>query len=148
MANFNTLQAKEMIGSLSDNLQKIYYENNAQIIEFADFPEVAESSSVIIEGTPVFTNAKEQFNGFIMVPIHGGGMAMIPIIEQYEVYKIEEDEQQKVFVAHIKGKEKLPPKKVKLGGVIKSMSTDKKNGNNSGRFLEIQYYSERFNERF
>ena len=81
-----------------------------------------------------------------MVPIMAGKvmtMMLIPIIDQYDVYKVLDSNSSDTFlVAHAKSKEKLPQKKLSLGGVLKELKLKKEENAPADIFLEAVYFSE------
>ncbi|MBL4708909.1 MAG: hypothetical protein JKY48_10780 [Flavobacteriales bacterium] len=101
------------------------------------------SSNAIITGIPQLKESKSDFKGFIMVPIMAGNVmtfSMIPIIDQYDVYELRDEKTDHHFIiAHAKGSEKLPERKMKVAGVLKELKIDKE-GSSSTKFLEAVYY--------
>lgn len=101
------------------------------------------SSNAIITGIPKLTGSESNFSGFIMVPISVGGVmtfSTIPIINHYEVYELRDEKSDQHFIiAHSKGSEKLPERKVKVAGVLKELKTEEKTSR-STKFLEAIYY--------
>lgn len=134
-----------IILKLEESLQLAYKKYKPQVL----FPSEANSkgiisSNAIVTGIPKFTDAKSDFNGFIMIPIMTGKVmtfTMIPIIEQYDIYELRDDKtSETILIAHTKGTEKLPEKKIKIAGVFKELKSDKKEKIASKKFLEVIYY--------
>lgn len=102
------------------------------------------SSNAIITGIPKLIDSKSEFNGFIMFPIMAGSVTtfmMIPIIDEYDVYELKDEESSETFlIAHLKDSEKLPQKKMIIGGVLKELQTNEKEDKAEGKFLEAVYH--------
>ncbi|WP_405606214.1 hypothetical protein [Polaribacter sp. Asnod1-A03] len=102
------------------------------------------SSNIILTGIPKLIDSKSDFKGFIMIPIMTGKVmtfSMIPIIENYDVYELKNEESSETFIiAHSKSSDKLPNKKIVIAGVLKELEKDK-NGNKK-TFLEAIYLIE------
>lgn len=102
------------------------------------------STPAIITGLPKLVDSKTKFSGFIMVPITTGSVTtfiMIPIMDQYDVYELRDEESDETFfVAHGRGRSKLPEKMVSCGGVVKELKADKKEKVASQKYLEISHY--------
>lgn len=99
--------------------------------------------SVVVSGIPKWSLNKSDFMGFIMVPIMAGSVTtftMIPIIDNYDVYELRDEESDQTFiVAHAKGKGKLPNKVIQCGGILKELKSDKNKEVADKLFLEIVY---------
>ena len=96
------------------------------------------SSNAIITGIPKMVDSKAGLKGFIMVST-GKTLAMIPIMDRYEVYEIRDNGSANTFlIAHSKGSEKLPEKTIKVGGIIKGLK--KAQTEDPKKFLEALYY--------
>lgn len=109
--------------------------------EEADF-EVKLSSNVIVTGIPELIDSSSNFKGLIMFPIMLGNIATFkktPLMDEYDVYKLKDKKSLKNFlIAHPIKSEKLPNKKMTIGGVMKTLIT----GDGGGKYLEIIYYFE------
>ena len=112
-------------------------------------PSEAEAKGVIADNTvltgiPKLVETKEDFSGFIMVPILIGkvtSFSMIPIFEHYDVYEIRNEHSDDYFlITHSKGLEKLPNKKIKIAGVLKELKTENKDKRVARKFLEALYW--------
>ncbi|MEL7002484.1 MAG: hypothetical protein AAFN93_07085 [Bacteroidota bacterium] len=103
------------------------------------------SSTAIVTGIPKLVDSKTEFKGFIMVPIMTGKtttFTMIPIIDQYDVYELRDNKtDEHFFIAHNRGRWKLPEQSVRCGGVVKELKAKKEEESASDKFLEIIYYS-------
>ena len=140
--------AKDTIISKLDNgLQKKYLKYKPQRV----LPSEASlngiiSSNAIITGTPKLIDSKTSFNGFIMFPMVSGNVTsfmMIPLIDEYEVYELRDDETSETFlIAHPKGYEKLPSKKMTVGGVLKELNETEEEDGAKVKFLEALYLYE------
>lgn len=137
ISKFSETEKQTILDTLSDNLLEKYQVNKSKLSDLTSVKSAKPSSSFLISGTLQFVKAKEEFTGFIMVPMSSGGMIMIPIIEEYDVYELVEEEGKGLYLAHTKGKETLNAKTVRLGGVVKEMKMDE---SKESKFLEIQYY--------
>ncbi|MFT3822927.1 MAG: hypothetical protein QM731_03365 [Chitinophagaceae bacterium] len=134
--------AKEMIRQKFDNdLQASYNKFKAQELQPAETESKGiVASNVIISGIPRLTNSKSRISGVILVPV-ASTFTMIPITEYYDVYEISDNDSDATFViTTLKGKEKLPEKKIKVGGVLKELKKIEKGA--SGKFLEVSYFVE------
>lgn len=81
----------------------------------------------------------------MMIPIQTGGvsnMMMIPIMDQYDVYEVRDDEQgSEYLVAHGRGTDRLPETRMRLAGVIKELQRDEKSEGDHRHFLDLIYYA-------
>ncbi|WP_340200658.1 hypothetical protein [Ascidiimonas sp. W6] len=104
------------------------------------------SSNAIIKGFPKLIDPKSDFEGSIMFPVSGGNtttLVMIPLTEEYDVYEVKDEQSLKPFlVAHLKNIEKLPNKRMIIGGIIKEMKITDDEDEGEKRFLEAVYYFE------
>lgn len=102
------------------------------------------ATSTIINGIPKLVDSKTQFSGFIMIPISTGNVTtfmMIPIMDQYDVYELRDQETDEAFfVAHARGRNKLPEQLVSCGGLVKELKADKKEKDASQKYLEVSHY--------
>ncbi|MBK6265649.1 hypothetical protein JKA74_11425 [Marivirga sp. S37H4] len=140
-------EKKEIEAALSDNLKQAYEKYPLQILK----PSEAESkgilsSNAIITGIPKMIESKSDFKGFIMVPVSTGktmSLIMIPIIDQYDVYHIHDNESSKTFlIAHARGADKLPEKTIRVGGTFKELKLKEGKKEIPTMFLEALYYSD------
>ena len=81
-----------------------------------------------------------------MFPIMSGSVTtfmMIPLIDQYDVYELRDEESSETFlIAHLKGSEKLPSKKMILGGVFKELNISEAEDGIKAKFLKTVYHFE------
>jgi len=136
-----------IILKLDSGLQKKYLKYKPQSV----LPSEAGlkgiiSSNAIITGTPKLIDSKTSFNGFIMFPMVSGNVTsymMIPLIDEYEVYELGDGEASETFlIAHQKGYEKLPSKKMTVGGVLKELNETEEEDGAKVKFLEALYLYE------
>ncbi len=100
--------------------------------------------STTLVGTLKKVSSSANFGGTIMVPVVVGAetnFTMVPIETSYEVYELSSEYTDRVvLVAHHKEKQALPERKLRIGGMLTSLSqADAKNQPNTV-FLEAQYY--------
>ena len=136
-----------IISKLDSNLNKAYQKYKSQEI----LPSEANikgiiSSNVITTGIPKLIDSTSEFEGFLMFPIMNGNITtfmMIPLIDEYDVYELRDEESSETFlIAHLKDSEKLPRKKMIIGGVLKELKKDEAEDKATGRFLEAIYHLE------
>lgn len=100
--------------------------------------------NTVLEGIPRYVESKSDFSGFIMIPIMSGKTTtfmMVPIFDHYDVYELRDDVTSDTFlIAHSKGSEKLPERKITVGGILKELKKDKKDVSPTTIFLEAHYY--------
>ncbi|MEO9953685.1 hypothetical protein [Nonlabens sp.] len=145
LAQLDKTQKAEVISKLDENLKETYLKYKPKEL----LPSQVESSGIkaantIVTGIPKLTESKNDFNGFIMIPIMTGSVTtftMIPIMDRYDVYEIRDQDSDITFlIAHIKGAEKLPEKKIKIAGVLKELKEDKNQNTTDKLFLEVVYH--------
>jgi len=138
---------KAVISKLEGDLQQVYTKFKPMEL----LPSEGESKGVIaantiITGIPKLTESKSDFMGFLMIPIISGNVTtftMIPLMDIYDVYELRDEETDaNVLIAHVKGKEKLPEKKIKVAGVLKELKSDIDEKVASKMFLEGLYFME------
>ncbi len=136
---------KSILQSLSPGLKKSYdkYKPNYYSPGEARARGIL-SSNAIIEGVPRFTKSNTDFSGFIMFPMMVGKtmtMMMIPIFDQYDVYRLFDEENSREFIiAHARGSGRLPDQKIRCGGILKELKPDEAGRGKSSLFLETFYY--------
>lgn len=147
LSQLDEREKKQIISSLEDDLQATYRLYKSQEL----LPSEAQdqgiiSSNAIITGIPELKESKSEFSGFIMIPIMTGKVmtfAMIPIIDQYDVYELKDDATSETFlIAHSKGSGKLPNRPLKVAGVLKELKATKKEKAASKKFLEAVFHLE------
>lgn len=102
--------------------------------------------SATLVGTIKKISTSTDFGGSIMVPIVVGAVTsftMVPLENSYEVYELHSDHSDNVaMVAHHKEKESLPERKLRVGGMITSLSQGEATNQLNSVFLEAQFYME------
>ncbi len=102
------------------------------------------ASNAIITGIPKLVDSKVDFEGFILFTMIIGNMTsfmMIPLVDQYDVYELRDEVSSETFIiAHLKESERLPNKKVILGGVLKELKSSEEEEVAKGKFLEAVYF--------
>ena len=138
---------KEIIHSkLESGLQEIYEKYRSQRLSPSEVESQGKmASNIVVSGTPKLIDSRSRFNGFITIPVAAGSVTtvvMVPIIDQYDVYELRDEESSvHCLIAHQKSKsQKLPSKKITIGGVLKELSEDKSDDLPKQRFIEIAYY--------
>jgi hypothetical protein len=136
-----------IISKLDSGLQKKYlkYKSQELLPSEANLKGII-SSNAIITGIPKMIESKTDFNGFIMFPISSGNVTtimMIPLIDEYDVYELRDEESSETFlIAHLKDSKRLPSKKMILGGVLKELNESEEENEAKGKFLEAIYHFE------
>jgi len=145
MLKLNQSEKNAVVSKLDENLTDTYYKFKSQEL----LPSEADSkgilaSNAIITGIPKLINSKSDFGGFIMFPMIIGNVTsfmMIPIIDQYDVYELRDEATSETFIiAHLKESERLPNKKLILGGVLKELKSSEEEKVAKGKFLEALYF--------
>ena len=139
-------QRETVVGNLSDELKRGYERFAPQhLIPSRANQEGRVSSNAIITGVPRQVDSKTEFKGFIMIPIMTGNVTtftMIPIIDQYNIYELRDDETSEEFIiAHTRGRYTFPERQVRCAGVLKELKTGKGKQEGSRLFLETLYYT-------
>ncbi|MFN3999187.1 hypothetical protein [Algoriphagus sp.] len=102
--------------------------------------------STTLVGTVKKISSALETEGSIMVPLTVGAetsFTMVPIENSYEVYELRsEDSDAMILVAHHKEKEALPERKLRVGGMITTLSQADSADLEVRVFLEAQYYME------
>ncbi len=102
--------------------------------------------SATLVGTIKKISTSTDFGGSIMVPVVVGAVTsftMVPLENSYEVYELHSDYSDNVaMVAHHKEKESLPERKLRVGGMITSLSQGEATNQLNSVFLEAQFYME------
>jgi len=137
---------EKVLSNLSEALKSEYLQYKPAVFSPAQAKrEAVTSSSAIITGIPKLIDSKTEFKGFIMIPIMAGKtttFTMIPIIDEYDVYHLRDVEtDNEFFVAHNRGRRKLPEQTVRCGGIIKELKLKENDDSESNLFLEMVYYS-------
>ncbi|MBQ4802451.1 hypothetical protein J8L88_06245 [Aquimarina sp. MMG015] len=143
-SNLSDKDREEIIVALSNELRSVYDQYAIKRLLVNEVMEKGElSTNIVITGVPKRIASKSDFNGFIMIPIVAGKVttfSMIPIVDTYDVYEITSDDSLDTFViAHAKGGQRLPERKIKVAGVLKELKAQK-DETDSKKYLEVIYY--------
>jgi len=138
---------KAVISKLEGDLQQVYTKfKPLELLPSEGDSKGVIAANTIITGIPKLTESKSDFMGFLMIPIISGNVTtftMIPLMDIYDVYELRDEETDaNVLIAHVKGKEKLPEKKIKVAGVLKELKSDIDEKVASKMFLEGLYFME------
>lgn len=147
ISKLNQTTKESIISKLESGLQTTYQKYKSQKLLPSEVNSKGIiSSNAIITGIPKLIDSKSDFNGFIMIPIITDKVTtfmIIPIIDKYDVYELRDGESSESFlIAHSKGSEKLPNKKIKVAGVLKELKANKEEKRASKKFLEALYHLE------
>lgn len=146
ICNLSQSEKNLIISKFDDDLLKNYQKYKPQLLLPFEAESKGEiSASAIITGIPKLIESKSDFTGFIMFPLVIGEIttiSMIPMIDEYDVYEVRDENSTEPFlIAHTKGSQKLPQIKIKIAGVLKELSACKKDNSNKKKYLETVYYS-------
>jgi len=135
--------------SMEPSLQEAYKKYQPQWMTASEAnSEEHLAAGLIVSGVPTLKESKNEFSVFIMVPISTGNattFAMVPIMDQYDVYELRDESSSDTFlIAHTRGSQKLPERKLKVAGILKELKTKKSNEDNGSKrvFLEAIYHVE------
>lgn len=138
---------EKILARLDSHLFEIYekyrpiHMSHEQVIEHGK-PGICAT----IVGTLKKITTTDNLTGTIMVPLVVGSetsFTMVPIEDSYEVYELSSEYTDKiVWVAHQKEKVALPERKLRIGGILTSLSQVEPSDQISNVFLEAQYYLE------
>ena len=139
-------QKEQVLAQLSDDLKAQYLSHKpSRFTPTQAKCEAKISSNAIITGVPKLIDFKTEFKAFIMIPITTNNVTtitMVPIIDEYDVYKLEDHENgEDFFIAHNRSHRKLPEKLIRCAGVVRELESESKDKSESNAFLEIVYYS-------
>lgn len=145
ISELNDFDQQKIISRLSDKLKETYQKYLAQEYTPSEVESNAKvSTSIILTGVPKLKESKSEFSGFIYVPIQAGNVTtfvMVPIMEEYDVYDLEDEKTGDSFViAHIKNKENLPERPIKVGGILKELKEEEKEESSTKVYLEAAYH--------
>ncbi len=143
LSELSSDESAKIRAALDPDLQSLYLKNRPKRHSIATAATEAQPGSPIItQGIPELVDAKTAFLGFIMIPIVTNGIttfSMIPIIDQYDVYRLKvEGDSTEFLIAHGRGKKKLDNRQQLFGGIIKSLE---KENSGTDKFLEVLYVS-------
>lgn len=147
LANLTELSRKEVLKTLSSDLKSAIKKYSAQYLLPSEATKKGVlSQNAILDGIPKFLESKSDFNGFIMIPIMTGKVTtftMIPIIDHYNVYELRDENSSETFlIAHSRDAERLPEKRITIGGILKELKKEKKDVSPATKFLEAHYYTD------
>ena len=147
ISNLDDKKRNTLISKLEESLQEVYLKYKPiELLPSEAHTKGVIASNAIITGIPRLTQSKSDFIGFIMIPVIAGNVttfSMIPLIDLYDVYELIDEESDKNFlIAHSKGTNKLPEKKIKVAGVLKELKSAKNEKKASKKFLEAVYHME------
>lgn len=147
ISKLDNYKKKSVISRLEKGLKDIYsIYKPVELLPSEVHSKGVIATNTIITGVPKLTESKSDFLGFIMVPMTTGNVttfSMIPIVDMYDVYEIrDEPSAGKFLIAHLKGADKLPDKKIKVAGVLKELKSDEKEIEASDKYLEAVYHME------
>lgn len=102
-------------------------------------------SSTLV-GTPKKISSSTSLGGTVMVPVVVGAVTsftMVPIENSYEVYELRAEESGAVvMVAHDNEKESLPERKLRIGGILTSITKPGPENQDNKVFLDVKFYME------
>ncbi|MCE7043440.1 hypothetical protein [Dyadobacter sp. CY312] len=141
LSQLDTQSRESVISKLDDQLRVTYKKYKPIEMTPSEVNVVGtKSSNIIVTGIPEMKESKNYFSGMILVPI-GKAFVPIPISDMYTVYEIKDEQSSEmILIAHAKGSEKLPEKRIKVGGVLKEVKPKKNEKVVVEQFLEINYF--------
>ncbi|WP_341225426.1 hypothetical protein [uncultured Arcticibacterium sp.] len=147
ISNLNADKRNEVISKLEDKLKETYLKfKPLELLPSEAFSKGTIASNAIITGIPTLIESKDEFTGFILIPIYSGEIttfSMIPLIDLYDVYELKDEKSdEKFLIAHVKSENKLPEKKIKVAGILKELKLDKEEDVASEKYLEAVYHLE------
>ncbi len=148
LSKMTTENKQQIIEKLDTGLQKAYQSFKPKTCSVKEvLNEGTISSNTIITGIPKLKSQKDEFKGFVITPVAGPNhittFTLTPIIDQYDVYELkDESSDESLVIAHVRGTEKLPEKRLSLAGVLKELQVDKNEDSASDIFMEAVYYLE------
>lgn len=126
------------------DLYEKYRPVHMSLDQIADHGKAGISTTLV--GTPKKISTSTEIGGTIMVPVVVGtvtSFTMVPIVSSYEIYELRSEESNAmVMVAHHKEKDPLPERKLRLGGMLTSLSQSDDVDHPKEVFLEVQFYME------
>lgn len=141
LSQLDTSSKEQVMSRLDSNLKAAYQKYIATEMSPAEVNgRGIQSSNLVITGIPELKESKNYFSGMILVPV-GKAFVPIPISDMYSVYEIKDEQtSEKILIAHTKGSETLPEKRIKVGGVLKEVKPKKNEKLVVEQFLEINYF--------
>lgn len=151
LSDLKTSAKEQVEKSLSEDLRVSYEKYFPQYLKPSEAIKKGQlASNAIITGVPIYVNSKEDFNGFVIVPVMAGTvmtMILIPIIDKYDVYHLRDEITSKTFIiAHARSKEKLPQIRLSAGGILKEMKLKKDEKAPAEKYLEVLYVMDAIQE--
>lgn len=145
ISKLNSNEQEIVISKLDEKLKADYFKYKPQNLLPSEVTEKGiVASNVILTGIPRLIEAKSDFMGFIMVPMLIGQVTtftLIPLIDEYDVYELRDEESSETFIiAHSKNSKKLPHKKTVIAGVLKELETEQNENGTKKPFLEVFYH--------
>ena len=132
-----------VLAFLSPDLKQRLENNRTSLLQ----PSLVEvegiaGKSAIVTGYPVFVEDRTQFTGMIVIitPV----IALIPIMDQYDVYEVYDTPariEPKTVIATVRGSKRLDGVFSRFGGVLKELQFEDKTGKEHGLFLETVFYT-------
>ena len=146
LANLDEDNTRSIIRALSPELRAQYRKHKPAFLTPAEALQKGKPAKpLIVTGTPRYVKSNSDFVGFIMIPIMAGKVTtftMIPIIDQYDVYEVRDQESDEIFlIAHARIKNKLPKTPTRFGGVLKKLQPDKSRPSAHKVYLEVLFYT-------
>ncbi|WP_083252209.1 hypothetical protein [Pedobacter steynii] len=145
ISNLDSAAKVEVLSKFDRSLESSYHKYKAQELLASEANGIGiVSSNAIITGIPKMIESKSDFKGYILIPMLAGKVTTfipVPIIDRYDVYEIRDEKSSDTFlIAHAKGSEKLPERKIKVAGVLKELKSKKDEDKGSKKFLEVNYF--------
>lgn len=145
MTSLKDQEKETILSQLDKELKQNYLKYKPQKLVPSEANEKGIiASNAILTGVPRLVDNKSDFKGFIFVPIMAGKVmtfALIPIIENYDVYELRDEKTSETFIiAHSKNSKKLPNEKVIIAGLLKEIKAEKDEESKPAKFLEAIYY--------
>lgn len=138
---------ERVLAKLSTQLFEIYQKYHPvhmSLDQLIDHGKAGISTTVVGSVQKVISSA--HLSGSILVPMIVGAVSsftMVPIEESYEVYELSSGTSDRVaLVAHHQEKERLPERKLRLGGMLTTLNLSDDAKDHQSIFLEAQYYIE------
>jgi len=147
ISGLKTSAQRQVEISLSKDLKTSYEKYFPQYYKPSEAKNLGVlGTNAIITGVPIHIDSREDFNGFVMMPVLMGSvmiMMLIPIIDNYDVYHLKDETTSQTFlIAHARSKEKLPQKPLTAGGILKEIKLKKDEKGPSEKYLEILYVAD------
>jgi len=143
-SKLNSYEKHLLTNNLENGLKEKISRNTPEVYSVSDAKVNASiGSTAIIQGKVNHIDSKTQFSGFIMIPMTTNNITtfmMIPIYDQYFVYRIHDIKSDTEFIiAHSRKFNEIPEIEMRFGGIIKEL---KNSNSGNDKFLEALYYRE------